>query len=156
VVKGVYIKLLCTGLPGHPRASDFHSRGNLPWGLLEGVFSGSVASVTESVGRIFHRAPERRHPGFHRLGEERDSHGEIFPDENKSPYVLTQGKIGIKRSFPVNDQIQAAVTVSAEEASVEFSGKERASCLLTSTVSIGHLQVPGGGDPRPGVERVFQ
>jgi len=38
----------------------------------------------------------------------------------KAAYILTQGKVGLKRSFPVADQIQAAVTLSAESQSVEF------------------------------------
>lgn len=45
----------------------------------------------------------------------------FFPDRNKSPYMLTQGKIGISRTFPVADQVQATVTVSAENATAEFT-----------------------------------
>jgi hypothetical protein len=45
----------------------------------------------------------------------------FYPDENKAPYILTQGKIGLGRTFPVGSQIQAAVTISAEAISAEFS-----------------------------------
>ncbi len=44
----------------------------------------------------------------------------FFPDENKTPYILTQGKLGISRTFPVADQTQADCTISGENASVEF------------------------------------
>jgi len=45
----------------------------------------------------------------------------FYPDRNKSAYVLTQGKIGLARTFPVAGQNQAAVTISAENASAEFA-----------------------------------
>ena len=44
----------------------------------------------------------------------------FFPDKNKTPYMLTQGKLGIGRTYPVADQNQAAVTVSADNPSSEF------------------------------------
>jgi len=46
----------------------------------------------------------------------------FHPDRDKTSYIITQGRIGIARSFPVSDQIQATVTITAEEASVEFAG----------------------------------
>lgn len=45
----------------------------------------------------------------------------FFPDQNKSPYILTQGKLGLGRTFPVADQNQASVTVSSENTSSEFT-----------------------------------
>ncbi len=44
-----------------------------------------------------------------------------YPDRNKAPYTLTQGTLGIKRTYPVADQNQAACTISAENATVNFS-----------------------------------
>ena len=41
---------------------------------------------------------------------------------NSLPYILAQGKLGISRTFPAGDQIQAACTVSAEESAVEVNG----------------------------------
>jgi hypothetical protein len=46
----------------------------------------------------------------------------FFPDKNRAPYSLTQGTIGIGRRFPVSDQIQASVTVTAEKATAQFGG----------------------------------
>jgi hypothetical protein len=46
----------------------------------------------------------------------------FFPDENKSSYILTQGKIGITRSFPADNQIQVDANIAAEIESAEFSG----------------------------------
>jgi len=45
----------------------------------------------------------------------------FFPDRNKSPYILTQGRLGLGRTFPVADQNQVAVTVSSETTSSEFT-----------------------------------
>jgi len=45
----------------------------------------------------------------------------FFPNRNATPYVLTQGAIGLARTFPVDGQIQATVTISAETESAEFS-----------------------------------
>lgn len=45
----------------------------------------------------------------------------FFPDRNKTPYIITQGAIGIGRTFPVDDQIQAAVTITSEKSSSEFT-----------------------------------
>jgi len=44
----------------------------------------------------------------------------FFPDRLKTQYVLTQGKLGITRTFPVAAQIQAAVTLSADTVSADF------------------------------------
>ncbi len=41
---------------------------------------------------------------------------------NSIPYILTQGKLGISRAFPADDQISAACTISAEQAAVEVTG----------------------------------
>ena len=45
----------------------------------------------------------------------------FFPDRNKTAYVLTQGKIGLARTFPVDNQNQAVVTISSDSVSAEFA-----------------------------------
>lgn len=44
-----------------------------------------------------------------------------FPDRNKSAYSLTQGVLGIKTTYPVNNQNQAVCTISAEVVTANFS-----------------------------------
>ena len=44
-----------------------------------------------------------------------------YPDRNKLPYTLTQGTLGIKRTFPVADQNKAVCTISAEEPTASFN-----------------------------------
>ncbi len=43
------------------------------------------------------------------------------PDRLKTPYILTQGKFGVSRTFPAGDNITAACTVSATESAVEVT-----------------------------------
>jgi hypothetical protein len=45
----------------------------------------------------------------------------FFPDKNKTPYVLSQGTLGLVNTWPVDNQNQAVATISAENASVNFS-----------------------------------
>jgi len=46
----------------------------------------------------------------------------FFPNRDQTPYILTQGAIGLSRTFPVSDQIQASVTITSESPSAEFAG----------------------------------
>ena len=43
----------------------------------------------------------------------------FFPDRYQTAYTLAQGKLGITRSFPAGDEIQAACTISAAAAGIE-------------------------------------
>ncbi len=45
----------------------------------------------------------------------------FYPDRYQASYLLTQGKLGIARTFPAGDQIQAACTISASAAAVEVA-----------------------------------
>ncbi len=45
----------------------------------------------------------------------------FFPDRYASAYLLAQGKLGISRTFPAGDNIQAACTISAASAAVEVA-----------------------------------
>jgi hypothetical protein len=45
----------------------------------------------------------------------------FYQDENKTPYVLTQGAIGMARTYPAGDHVQADITISSEIASAEFT-----------------------------------
>lgn len=45
----------------------------------------------------------------------------FYPDRYKSPYMLTQGKLGVSRTFPAGDNIQAACTISATAKATEVS-----------------------------------
>lgn len=44
-----------------------------------------------------------------------------YPDRNRTPYLLCQGRLGIARTFPAGDNIQAACTISASTEGKEYS-----------------------------------
>lgn len=46
----------------------------------------------------------------------------FYPDKYKTPYLLCQGKLGISRTYPAGDNIQAACTISASSAAAEVAG----------------------------------
>lgn len=45
----------------------------------------------------------------------------FYPDRYNSSYVLTQGKLGISRTFPADDNIAAACTISATTAATDVT-----------------------------------
>ena len=46
----------------------------------------------------------------------------FYPDRYKVDYILTQGKLGVSRTFPAGDNISASCTISASEAAIEVAG----------------------------------
>lgn len=84
-------------------------------------YGGSVASSSESLGQ----------GGFTALLSDgimdslvttKDNvlTTKFFQDRNKTPFILTQGKLGLSRTFPVAGQVQASATITAENPSAEF------------------------------------
>lgn len=45
----------------------------------------------------------------------------FYPDRYKSPYLLTQGKLGVARVFPAGDTIKATCTISATKTATEVA-----------------------------------
>lgn len=45
----------------------------------------------------------------------------FFPDRYLAPYLLTQGKLGVSRTFPAGSTMQAACTISANTAATEVA-----------------------------------
>jgi hypothetical protein len=45
----------------------------------------------------------------------------FYPDRYAADYILSQGKLGIARTFPAGDQIQATCTISASSAATEVA-----------------------------------
>lgn len=45
----------------------------------------------------------------------------FYPDRYKTPYILSQGKLGIARTFPAGDQIKAVCTISATKEATEVA-----------------------------------
>jgi hypothetical protein len=45
----------------------------------------------------------------------------FYPDRYAAPYLLAQGKLGINRTFPAGDSLQASCTISASAAATEVA-----------------------------------
>ncbi len=86
------------------------------------IYNGTVGSVAESLGQASFTALMTDNI-TDALLQEQDEIITIkhYPDRNKTAYTLTQGVLGVKRTFPVADQNQAACTISAENKTVGFS-----------------------------------
>ena len=85
-------------------------------------YGGSVGSVSESLGAGSFTALLANGVTDNLVTNK----GEVltvkfFPDENAAPYIITQGGIYLGRTFPTDSQIQASVTIAAENASSEYS-----------------------------------
>lgn len=85
-------------------------------------YRGSIGSVSSSIGQGGFTA--MLNDGLtDSLVAEKDNTLTVrfYPDENKSAYSLTQGRIGLSRTFPFDNQIQAEVTISAERVTAEYA-----------------------------------
>jgi hypothetical protein len=85
-------------------------------------YGGSVGSTSESLGQGGFTALLTNGVADSLVADKNQVLTvKYFPDRNQAAHIITQGKIGISRTFPVSNQIQASVTISAESASVEFT-----------------------------------
>lgn len=122
VPKAVYIKYYEPQFEELSRILDFVPAENSHTVSSQEYYRGAIASVAESVNQGSFTA--LLNDGLtDALIQQKNQVITVrqYPDENKSPYSLTQGKLGINRTFPFANQIQAEVTVSAEKPTSEFS-----------------------------------
>lgn len=104
------------------RAYDFVPAENSHTVSSTQVYNGTVGSVAASLGQ----------GGFTALMSDNITDAllqqqdeivtvRMFPDRNKTAYTLTQGTLGVKRTFPVDNQNQSECTLSAEVGTVGFA-----------------------------------
>ena len=122
VPKRTYIKYYTPSLTEVERALDFvpadesHSVGS------EEYYRGSIASVTSTIGQATFRALLNDGLTDSLVANKNQVLTvKYFQDENKSPYSLTQGKLGIARQNPFGGQVAADCTISSEIITAEFS-----------------------------------
>jgi hypothetical protein len=85
-------------------------------------YRGSIGSVSSSIGQGGFTA--LLNDGLtDSLVSEKDNTLTVrfYPDENKAAYSLTQGRLGLSRTFPFDNQIQAEATISAERVTAEYA-----------------------------------
>lgn len=122
VPKRTYVKYYAPTLTEVERALDFvpadesHAVGS------EEYYRGSIAAVTSTIGQGTFRALLNDGLTDSLIANKNQVLTvKFYPDENKAPYALTQGKIGITRQNPFGAQIAADVTISSESITAEFS-----------------------------------
>jgi hypothetical protein len=119
--KRIYIQYYTPSLADVARAFDFKPVENSHTVSSQQYYGGTVGSRAASIGQ----------GGFTALlntgiaddlikSKDKVITVKFYPDRLKSQYMLTQGALGLTRTFPVAGQIQATVTLSAEVVSAEF------------------------------------
>lgn len=122
IPRGVYLKYYTPVYGELSRTLDFTAAETTHSISSTQYYGGTVGSKSSSLGQ----------GGFTALlsngvtdglvaSKNQDLTVKFFPDRDRAQHIITQGTIGITRSFPVADEIQATVVVSAQEASVEFA-----------------------------------
>ena len=121
--KKVYIRYYTPTMADLQKAMDFQPVENTHSVSSTQVYGNkSVGSVNASLGQGSFTA--MLEDGVtDALKQEQDQIITIkhFPDRNKSAYSLTQGTLGLQTSYPANDQIQVAATITAEENTAYFT-----------------------------------
>lgn len=122
LAKKAYIKYYAPIMSDQSRALNFTPVEKSHSANSESFYGGSVASKSESLGQ----------GGFTALLNDGITDSLVtnknqvltvkhYSDENKAPYILSQGAIALKRTYPEANQNKAVVTITAEQESAEFS-----------------------------------
>lgn len=121
VPKAVYVKYYEPQFSELARVLDFVPAEYSHTVSSQEYYRGAIASVAESVGQgSFTALLNDGLTDALILQKNQVITVRQYPDENKNPYSLTQGRIGLGRTFPFANQIQAEVTISAEKVTAEF------------------------------------
>lgn len=122
IAKGVYIQYYVPTFADLPKTLEFVPAEKSHSISTEEYYGGSISSSSESLAQA----------SFTALLNDGINDAEVsakntiatfkfYQDRNKPAYILTQGIVGVVRSFAVADQVQAAMTVTSEVESAEFA-----------------------------------
>lgn len=122
VTKSVYAEYYTPSYADVPKASGFVPAENSHSTSSEETYDGPVGSSSSSLGQSSFSA--MLDDGVNDLiiaNKDKNLTVKFFPNRNASAHIITQGKLGVSRSFPVSGQINASCTISPDVASAEFS-----------------------------------
>jgi hypothetical protein len=120
--KKVYAKVATPIFAEIPRARDWVPAETSNSVNSEQYYDGTIGSFSSSLGQASLTASLNDGITDTMLGKKGSNLLFKFkPDKNKVPYQITQGVLGISRTFTVGANPTAAVTVSASQASVDFA-----------------------------------
>lgn len=119
--KGIWIQYYTPVYSELAKTMDFVPCENSPSVTSTQFYNGTIAASSRSLGTGGFTAIMTDNISDALLNEQdKVVTIKMWPDRNKNPYILTQGEIGIARTYPVADQNRAAVTIASENASVSF------------------------------------
>jgi len=122
VAKPVYIQYYTPTFIELGKAVDFVPAEEAHSVSSQQIYRKTIASTSKSLGQGSFTAMLNDGVTDALLSEKNEKITvKFYPDEDESAYILTQGTLGVSRTFPAGDQIQAACTVTAESVSAEFS-----------------------------------
>ena len=122
VARYVYTQYYTPQFSDLGRAKDFSPAEETHSVSSEQVYGGTVGSSSKSLGAGgFSAVLADGVTGTLENLKDEICTVKFFPDENKSPYILTQGTIGLSRTFPADNHPQATVTIAAETKSANFT-----------------------------------
>lgn len=106
-----------------PKTSDFKRPANSKSVSSTQIYGGAIGSVSTSLGQGSFKAYLNDGVTDGLLSEEGNKLWFKFkPDRLKTPYVLTQGYLGIVEQYPAGSSIMAECTISAEVSGDRVSG----------------------------------
>lgn len=115
--KGVYAEYSTPILVELPRAVDFVRPANSYSVSSTQVYGGTVGAASKSLGQGSFTAHLGDGVSDNILSLEGENLWFKFqPDRLLTPYVICQGKLGVVETYPADNSISAAFTISAEEA----------------------------------------
>lgn len=121
--KKVYAQYYKPELTAIPKSSDFKRPANSKSVSSTQIYGGAVGAVSSSLGQGGFKAYLTDGVSDGLLGEEGNKLWFKFkPDRLKTPYVITQGYLGVVEQYPAGSSIMADCTISAEVSGNRVSG----------------------------------
>ncbi|CAH1044566.1 hypothetical protein [Halomonas sp. TD01] len=104
-----------------PRASDWVPAETSHSTTSTEIYNGTLGSVSRSLGQasFTYYGEGNANDPLVRLKNQR-LWFRWYQDRNRSPFSLTQGILGIGRTYPAGDHVNIACTVSAEQETADF------------------------------------
>lgn len=120
--KRVYAQVYTVTFSDVSKSKDFKAPSNTHSVTSNQIYGGTIASSSSSLGQGSFTAylTDGVSDGLVTLQDETLTF-RFYPDENQTPYVLCQGKLGLDISYPVDNQVTAAATISSEVVAAKFT-----------------------------------
>ena len=122
IAKKVYAKVSTPVFAEVPRAKDWVPAETSNSVSSEQYYDSTVGSFSSSLGQASFTASLNDGVTDALLAKKgQNLLFKFMPDKNKAPYQITQGVLGVARTFAVGANPTVSVTVSASDASVDFA-----------------------------------